>query len=106
MEIIIRFATPSDLKEVQRLNLKLFEKEKKEFDPLLDPDWVFGEKGTEYFSKRIAEHDDCVLIAMEEKKVVGYLCGTCKLGEEYRRLPPFAELENMMVLEEYQSKGI
>ena len=45
----IRKATLDDLKDIQKLNLLLFEKEYKEYDKLLDKDWTFGEKGKKYF---------------------------------------------------------
>lgn len=106
MEINIKTATITDLKKVQELSLKLFEKEYKEYDPLLDLDWTFGKIGTKFFKDRITKDDGCVLIAIVENKVVGYLCGGIKKAESYRKLPIIAELENTFVLEDFRSKGI
>ena len=41
MDELIRSATLDDLEDIQSLNLKLFEKEHKEYDPLLDLCWTF-----------------------------------------------------------------
>jgi len=75
MEITIKKATIDDLKEIQELSLKLFEKEYKEYDSSLDLDWTLGKTGTKFFKNRITKEDGCVLIAIVENKVVGYLCG-------------------------------
>ncbi len=106
MDVIIRNATIEDLQKVQELNLKLFEKEHKEYDPLLNLNWTFGEEGTKYFKDRISKDDGCVLVAVVEDKIVGYLCGGLTKAEKYRHLPIVAELESTLVLDEFRSKGI
>lgn len=105
MEITIKKATIDDLKEIQELSLKLFEKEYKEYDSSLDLDWTLGKTGTKFFKNRITKEDGCVLIAIVENKVVGYLCGWLKKAESYRKLPTIAELENTFVLVDFRSKG-
>jgi GNAT superfamily N-acetyltransferase len=104
MDIVIRKAALADLKAIQKLNLLLFEKEYEEYDQLLDTDWTFSEEGTAYFKERI--DDGCVVVAISDDMVVGYLCGGLTRAESYRKLPTTAELENMFVLEKHRSKGI
>jgi len=106
MKITIKNSTIDDLHKVQELNLKLFEKEYKEYDSLLNLNWTFGKEGTKYYRDRILSEDGCVLIAVVENEIVGYLCGGIKKAEAYRNLPIVAELENMLVLEKFRSKGI
>jgi GNAT superfamily N-acetyltransferase len=106
MEVIIRNATLNDLQKIQELNLKLFEKEHKEYDPLLNMDWTFSEAGTKYYQDRISKNDGCVLVAIIDDKIIGYLCGGLTEAENYRHLPIVAELENTFVLNEFRSKGI
>lgn len=48
----------------------------------------------------------CTLIAIIDKKVVGYLIGYKKEIDYYRKIKKFAELANMFVLEEYRNLGI
>ena len=106
MDITIKNATINDLQKVQELNLKLFEKEHKEYDSLLNLKWTFGEVGTKYYQDRISKEDGCVLVAIVDDEIVGYLCGGLKKAEEYRNLPIVAELENTFVLNEFRSQGI
>ncbi len=106
MDVIIRNATLNDLQKVQELNLKLFEKEHKEYDSLLNMDWTFGGAGTKYYQDRISEDDGCVLVAIIDDRIVGYLCGGLTEAEKYRHLPIVAELENTFVLDEFRSKWI
>lgn len=106
MEVTIRKATIKDLKKVQELNLKLFEKEHKEYDKFLNLNWTFGAEGTKYFSDRIKNEDGCVFVAELNKEIVGYLCGGLRKSKPYRNPPIMAELENTLVLENHRSKGI
>ena len=106
MDELIRSATLDDLEDIQSLNLKLFEKEHKEYDPLLDLCWTFWKEGTMYYKNRILEDDGCVVVALLDNKVVGYICGGITKAESYRNLPIVAELENTFVLETFRSQGI
>ena len=99
-------ASLQHLKEIQKLNKMLFEKEYREYDKRLNLEWTFGEVGTAYYKKRISEKDGCVIVALVDKKIVGYLCGGIAKSYAYRKLPKVAELENMFVLEKYRSYGI
>jgi GNAT superfamily N-acetyltransferase len=106
MEIIIRKATTKDLQKVQELNLRLFEKEQKEYDSLLDLNWTFGKIGTNYYNEMISEENGCVLVAIVENKIIGYLCGGLVKPKSFRKLPIAAEVENTFVLDEFRSKGV
>jgi len=75
MKVTIKNATIDDLQKIQALNLRLFEKEYKEYDPLLNLKWTFGKAGTKYYKDRILKDDGCVLIAVVGNEIVGYLCG-------------------------------
>lgn len=108
MNIIIKTATINDLEKVQELNLKLFKKEQKEYDPLLDLDWVFGKEGTKHYKDRISKDDGCVFVAIVDDKIVGYLCGKLARVGSYGRLPTViaAEIETFFILDEFRSSGI
>ena len=106
MSLEIRSATIDNLEDIQILNLLLFKKEYKEFDNTLNCEWTFSEDGKNYFKNRITENDGCAFIALNNDKIIGYLVG--KIHEEKvpcRILPLFAELENMLILEEYRGQG-
>jgi len=106
--MVIRKATKKDLQEVQKLNLKLLKKEKKEYDSLLDLNWVSGKEGIKHYKDRISKGDGCVLVAIVDCKIVGYLCGKLAKKGFYGRLPTIvvAELETTFVLDKFRSKGI
>jgi ribosomal protein S18 acetylase RimI-like enzyme len=106
MNIKIERAKIEDLKDVQSLNLKLFEKEYRDYDKLLKLDWTFGSEGTQYYVDRITKPDGCVFVAKDNDKIVGYLAGGLTQRESYRNLPISAELENTYILEDYRSNGI
>jgi len=71
---------------------------------LLDLDWTFGKKGTEYFKECLAKENSCAFVVEDKKQVVGYLCGGISKAESYRNAPKVAELDNMFVLGEYRGK--
>lgn len=106
-KIVIRKATGKDLDDVLRLNLDLFKKEYKEYDKKLDLKWTYDRKGKTYFKKRIAGKDGFVIIAESKGKIIGYLCGSARnCPYDYRIIPKYAELENMIVDKEFRGKGI
>jgi len=106
MEVKIKFATPENLKDIQKLNLLLFEKEYEEYDKLLNLDWTFGAEGSNFFKDKISRDNGCVLIAEVDNKIVGYLAGGLNKAESYRNLPLVAELDNTFILEDYRNLGI
>lgn len=107
MNTIIRPATIDDLQNIQELNLKLFEEEIKKFDKNLDMNWTFGENWKKYYIDRITNPNCCAFVAIMEEKIIGYLVGS--IIEEkcyYRILPEMAELDDMLILEEYRNMWI
>ncbi len=106
MKILIRKATLKDLREIQKLNLLLFKKEHKEYDSSLDCTWTFGKIGTNYYTTRIKKSNGCSLIAIVDKKVVGYLVGGLSDLQPWRKIKGIAELENMFVFKEFRSFGV
>ena len=105
MELIIQKATINDLKYIQELNLQLFKKEYREYDPLLNLNWTFGQNGVDYFKKRIFGRNSCMFIASVRGKIIGYLCGSLTKKKSYRMPILTADLENIFVLEKYRSNG-
>ena len=97
MEPKIKLATIEDLKEIQNLNLMLFEEEYDEYDKTLDCEWTFASHGESYFKECIIKDESCAFVAYENNMVVGYLVGGLRERESYRTLSVFAELENMFV---------
>ena len=106
MEVEIREATIEDLKDIQTLNLRLFERECERFDNTLDTEWTFGEKGTKYFKKKITGKDDLALVATIDNKIIGYLVAAKYRAYNFRTVKYLAEIENMLVLNEYRGMKI
>lgn len=106
MELLIKKATINDLKDIQRLNRELFEKEFTDFDNTLNLDWAFSETGEEYFRDHITDASNCVFIALADGVIIGYLAGSLNEENSYRMPFNGAELENMFVLDAYRSQGI
>ncbi len=103
----IRKATPTDLKEVQRLNYALFVKEYREYDQTLNTRFPFTKRSKQYFLRRTTKPLAGILIVAESnKKIVGYLCGGLQKRKPSRSRARYAELENMYVKKEFRSRGI
>jgi len=102
--IIIREANKKDLNDILCLNLILFKKEFKEFDKTLNIGWTYSPKGKDYFNKRITNKEGFVAVAVNNNEVIGYIC--CGLHDDRTRIAKKAELENMMVAEEYRGQKI
>jgi ribosomal protein S18 acetylase RimI-like enzyme len=106
-KITIRKAKANDLEDVLRLNLDLFKKEYGEYDKRLNLKWTYSKVGKSYFKKRISGKDGFAFVAEDGKKVVGYLCGSLgKCPYDYRLIPKYAELENMIVDKKMRGQGI
>ncbi len=101
--IEIRKAAIKDMKAVQRLSQLLFETDF-EHDPTLNCKWTFGKDGKKYFSSQIRTGN--VFVAVDNKKIVGYLSCIAYKSESWRKLDKIGELDNMFVLQEYRSQGI
>lgn len=106
-EIIVRKSTSNDLEDILRLNLDLFKKEHKEYDKKLDLKWTYGKIGKSYFQKRASGKEGFCVVAEVEGEVVGYLCGSVRdCPYDYRLIPKYAELENMIVDKKFRGGGI
>lgn len=107
MKVSIKKATLKDLQNIQKLNLMLFEKEKKEYNPLLNLNWTYGNKGTKYFKDSIENDLGLCLVAKIDDKIVGYLIGWIKKEKNPSLIiNKQAELENMFVLDEFRNNKI
>ncbi len=104
--ITIRKAHLSDLAAIQGLNQELCEKEHREFDKTIDPNYPFTDKGQIYFSYRLNSTDSLSLLVVSEGQAVGYLVGGIAKAEDYRIPLILAEVENMYIKPEYRSRGI
>ncbi|MBT3582482.1 GNAT family N-acetyltransferase [Candidatus Woesearchaeota archaeon] len=102
----IREAKLTDLQVIKELNLKLFEKEYKDYDKTLNMDWTFSKKGDKYFKDCITKDDCFAIVAIDSDKIIGYLAGSISKPEFYRAVSKLAEMDNMIVLPEYRNKGI
>ena len=115
MKVKIRRATIKDLKQIQELNLRLFNYDKK-FDPTLNCDWTLSKQGEDYFRSMIQGESGSGFVAVavvdsgkgkaDGEKIAGYLAGTLAEQKEYRIKSALAELENMFILEEFRRQGI
>jgi len=105
-DFIFRKANIKDLKEILRLNLKLFKEEYKNFDKSLNLNWTY--KNAEYFKNRIIKNDGFVEVVESKEKIIGYLCGGTRAleGLDYRKKAKYAELENMLIEKIFRSKGL
>lgn len=106
VEVKIQKATIENLKDIQELNLLLFEKEYEEYDKTLNLNWTFGEEGTKYFKNKISNLDSFAFVSIINNEIVGYLVGGLTKKEPYRNLSEVAELDNMLILENYRNLRI
>lgn len=103
MNIVIKKADISNLKDIQSLNHKLFELEYNNFDPALNVEWTYEEEGTRYFENMI--NNEIVYIAIDDDKIIGYLAGSVNIENSYVT-KSLAEVDNMFILEEYRKYGV
>lgn len=104
-DIKIRKANIEDLQDILRLNFDLFKKEYKEYDKSLNLKWTYTD-GKKYFSDRILKKDGFVEVAEFESRIIGYVCGGISERKFYRKKTKYAELENMIIENEFRGKGI
>lgn len=103
-EIKIKYATIIQLKEVQNLNLNLFEFEEENFNPKYNLNWT--SESTNYFKKSIEDNSACTLVAISGEKIVGYLIGWTLSSANWRLVGKRAEIENMFISKKFRNKGI
>ena len=106
MEAKIRLATTDDLPEIQKLSLLQFEIEDKNFDDTLNLKWSLGEDGRKYFEESLTQEDKCVFVAQVDDQIAGYIEGGISQTTSNRKIPKFAELEYMFVVEKYRGTGL
>ncbi len=100
----IRKARVEDVNDILRLNQKLFDNEYSNFDKTLDCGWPPNNK--DYFKDSIKDENFISLVAVSNRKIIGYLIGSIHKAEEYRKLKELAEVDNTFVLEEHRGKGV
>ena len=62
--------------------------------------------GKSYFKKRISGKNSFIFVAEDKGKIIGYLCGAVRdCPYDYRIIPKYAELENMLVDKKFRGKG-
>lgn len=97
--VILEKVTDKDLEYIQQLNRKLFVREFEKYNKLLNIDWTFGEKGTEYFKKLI--QDEFIYVAKINNIIIGYLAGSIhNVNDCFTE--KFAEIENMYIENQYR----
>jgi len=101
----IRKAREEDVPGILRLDRALIRHDRR-FDPTLDPRWSSRPAGRAFFRDRIRGADGAVWVAEVDGKLVGYLAGGCCEAEDYRRVPPMAEVDCMFVQKHYRGYGI
>ncbi|MBD3253115.1 GNAT family N-acetyltransferase [Candidatus Pacearchaeota archaeon] len=104
MDIKIRKAVEDDVKIILEFNQELFDYEYENFDKTLDCQWPPNNKN--YFKNSINKDNSVALVAVDGKKVVGYLVGCLAESEDYRKISKIAEIDNMFVISEYRNKGV
>lgn len=106
-KILLRKASPKDLKEIYRLDYSFTASQNREYDPTLNPNWTSGKAGKQYFKKRIARRDGFVKVAQNQSgKLVGYTSGGIAKQPPLRIKARYAELENLFVEEGYRGCGL
>ena len=93
-DVVLKKATIGDLEAVQILNQKLFKREFEKYNKLLNIEWTFAEKGTNYFQQLI--ENDSVYVAKIEENIIGYLAG-CIHNKNECFTEQFAEIENIPI---------
>ena len=102
-DITIRCASLNDIELIQKLNYKLFELEKENFDSTLILDWPLSEEGKKYFEELI--NNEYVIVAIKGEDVIGYFAGSINEKGSYE-LIQYGEINNMLVDDKYRGLGI
>lgn len=104
--IIIRKSTIDDLRSVQELNKLLFISDNPHDGGLLNVEWPLEDEGRDYFRGKVLGETGVCFIAEVDNKIIGYLVAKVDKVEQNYRPVERTELENMLVLEAYRSKGV
>jgi len=98
----IRKAEINDIEKIQKLNFLLLEKEKTEYGyKTLNVIWPKTEIGKKYILKLINSNNGIVIVAENNKKIIGYL-----FGKVVKNKPKIAELESFFIIDKYRDKGV
>jgi GNAT superfamily N-acetyltransferase len=100
----IRKATMNDLEAIRKLNQDLFVLENETLDKTIDVASSFSADHKKRFIDNIK--NDFVVVAIEDKAVVGYLVGKISEAESYRNVGKIVELDSFLVNEKFRSKKI
>ena len=89
---------------IQKLGTELMVSEKR-FDPYFEKDWYFSEDGAKFLLKEIRGRNHICFVAEKENQLIGY--ASCKvLADNTARPGKIAELDNLVVAEQYRGHGI
>ncbi len=94
-----------DLQIIQKLNHDLFISDSSS-DPELNLNWPLEKDGEDYFRRMINEEIGICFVAEDGNEVIGYLAGCISTRTNSARPVKRSEVENMLVREDYRSKGI
>ena len=102
--INIRKATVKDFETIQSFQKKLSEYEA-QFTNEFNINWAYSEKGKFFFERHIKGRNVFTLVAVDEKKLIGYLAVTIK-KTDFRNRNKLALLDHLFVNEDYRKKGV
>ncbi|MFA9289450.1 MAG: N-acetyltransferase family protein [Weeksellaceae bacterium] len=105
MNITIRKATIAELEQILDVNYKYLNRLSVQWDPLLVESWTQSEKGHKYFSDKITDENQCMFVAVDGDKIVGFIDGEIT-EKDYLEPGIYAELNDIALATEYQQKGI
>ena len=104
MDVKIRKAVLSDLESIMilfdKLSLSDFP-----YDKEVDVYWAHTPAGKKYFTDKIQDKSCACFVAEIDSKIVGYFLGIKKEDPTYR-LIKVADLEHLVVDEEFRNQGI
>ncbi len=104
-DFIFRKANIIDLKRILELNLKLYKKEYKEFDKIINLNWTYSD-GKKYFKGRILKKDGFLEVIEYENKIIGYLCGGRRKRLAYWKKAQYADIESFFLEDKFRNKGL
>ena len=103
-KIKIRKATLKDVDEIMFLVQDLLVHQYKHFDKTINTKWAAKNK-KEYIDA-IKKTNSLVLVAVDNKKIIGYFVGNIKKVPSYRKIKKIAEADNIYISKKYRRKGI
>ena len=101
--IKIRTATVKDIRSIQRLNHDIMTRNTL-YDPCIMINFDLTDIGKDFFIKALKNPKGLFLLAIDDKKMIGYINGGSK--EYVYRKKKFFEIENLGVIPEYRKRGV